>query len=93
MEKPDYLVELLELWNERPPFHYDIAMNSYEMFHVPHFYHVVQGQKLFNPKMASAMLKSFDLEERAKYAAYDVKLKQSDHERIDHAESLREIQI
>jgi hypothetical protein len=43
--------------------------------------------------MASAMLKSFNIEEQAKYAAYDAKLKQSDHERIDHAESLREIQI
>ena len=63
------------------------------MFQVPHFYHVVQGQKLFNPKMAELMLNSFDLEEKAKYAEYDAKLRQSDHERIDHAQSLREIQI
>ena len=93
MPKPDYLSELLELWNERPPFFNDISSNNYEMFQVPHFYHVVQGQKLFNPSMASLMLQSFNIEEQAKYAAYDAKLKQSDHERIDHAESLREIQI
>ena len=93
MPKPDYLLELLELWNERPPFFYDISSNNYEMFQVPHFYHVVQGQKLFNQNMASLMLNSFNLEEQAKYAAYDAKLRQSDHERIDHAQSLREIQI
>ena len=93
MEKPDYLLNLLELWNERPPFQWDITNHNFELFHVPHFYHVAQGQKLINQKMSALMLYNFNMEEQAKFAAYDAKLRQSDHERMDHAQALRQLEI
>ncbi len=92
-KKPEYLTNLLELWNERPPFQWDIPSQNFEMFHVPHFYHVAQGQKLINPKMSELMLKNFNIEEQAKFSAYEAKLRQSDHERMDHAQALKLLEI
>lgn len=93
MKKPAYLIDLLELWSERPPFMYDIGTNNYEMFLVPHFYHVAQGQKLLSAKRASDMLYSYSAEEQAHQMMLEAKLAQTSHAKVDHAESLREIQI
>lgn len=93
MDKPDYLANLLELWQERPPFYSDISSNNYEMFLVPHFYHVAQGQKLLSAERADEMIKSFGSEEMIRKIVSDAKLSQTSHAKVDHAESLRQIQI
>ena len=90
---PEYLQELIELWQERPPFASDIANNNYEMFHVAHFYHVAQGQKIFVPDNSSRMIDNFNLREVVKNSIFAAKLAQSDHPKVSHAESLRQIQI
>lgn len=93
MEKPDYLVNLLELWQERPPFLYDISTNNYEMFLVPHFYHVAQGQGLLSAQRAAEMIYSYDTEEQVNYIVSEAKLNQTGYAAVDHAEALKQIQI
>jgi tryptophan halogenase len=93
MKKPDYLVNLLELWQERPPLPYDISSNHYEMFLVPHFCHVAQGQKLISADKAREMIKAYGTDEFVHKLISDIKLDQTSHAKVDHAESLRQIQI
>lgn len=93
LKKPEMLKEYLNLWNERPPVHTDFASSGYELFHAPHFYHVANGQGLINKSMSYEMLKSFNLVEEANKLVCDAKLAQTDHERIDHATALKELQI
>ena len=93
MKKPDYLLNLLELWQERPPFPFDIPSNNYEMFLVPHFCHVAQGQKLISAKKAGEMIKSYGTEEYVHKLMTDIKLNQTSHAKVDHAEALRQIQV
>ena len=90
---PPYLQSLLELWQERPPFFNDIPSDNYEMFHVAHFYHVGQGQAIF-PKLNSSMLiNNFNARALVKNSLMSAKLGQTDHAKVDHAESLKQIQI
>jgi hypothetical protein len=63
------------------------------MFGEPHFYHVANGQGLLNPQSANRMIVSFALENEASQLVSQAKLSQTDHERIDHAEALKQIQI
>jgi tryptophan halogenase len=93
MKKPGYLTNLLELWQERPPFLYDIPSVNYEMFLVPHFYHVAQGQKLLSAKKAREMIKAYGTEEYVHKLISDIKLDQTSQAKVDHAEALRQIQI
>lgn len=93
MDKPDYLKNLLEIWSYRSPMFNDIPTSNYEMFLVPHFYHVGQGQKIFSKENATKMINMFGIRQDVRNLIYDAKLKQSDHHRIDHAKALREIQI
>jgi tryptophan halogenase len=90
---PDYLKNLLDLWAERPPFMYDISHTNFELFHVPHFYHVAQGQKLISQKGTTMMIDNFGIRDHVKNAYYAAKLGQTNHAKVDHAESLRQIQI
>jgi len=93
MQVPEYLQNLFEIWNERPPIYTDIPTTNHEMFHVQNFYHVMQGQKLLKPDLSYELLQAFDLEEKARFLSHEVKINQSNHERIDHAQALREIQV
>lgn len=90
---PDYLKNLLDLWSERLPSMNDIEYSNYEMFHVPHFYHVAQGQKVINQKAASLLLDNFNIRKEAKDLYLSAKLAQSNHAKVDHLESLKQIQI
>lgn len=90
---PEYLQNLIEIWNARPPSIEDIAGNNYEMFLVPHFYHVGQGQKIFKRENSDRLIKMFSIEDEVRNAMFSAKLGQTDHVRIDHGESLRQIQI
>lgn len=93
MKKPEYLTNLLELWQERPPFQYDISSSNYEMFLIPHFYHVAQGQKVLSEKMAREMIRSYGTGEFVHKLISDIKLDQTSQAKVDHAEALRQIQI
>jgi tryptophan halogenase len=93
MPIPDYLSNLIELWKERPIFPYDISHNNYEMFHSAHFAHVAQGQKIFTPSKSRIMIENFNAVEEVKKQVWDAKLAQTGHAKVDHAESLRQIQI
>lgn len=93
IQAPEYLQTFLDLWKERPPFWTDIPQSGYELFHVPHFYHVGQGQKIFPAKNSAKMLDIMDISHQAKMEMFQAKMHQSDHVRIDHREALEEIQI
>lgn len=93
IKAPEYLQNLLDLWSERPPFYEDVHLYGFEMFHVPHFYHVGQGQKIFKRENAQRMLDIMDLNHIANIEVNEAKQHQHDHVRIDHREALREIQI
>ena len=89
---PDYLSNLLELWASRPPLISDISENNYEMFLVPHFFHVAQGQKLINPIGCARVIEVFGINEEVKKEALDAKLHQTGIAEVDHAESLKSLQ-
>ena len=93
MKKPDYLLNLLELWQERPPLPNDISSNNYEMFLVPHFYHVAQGQKMISERKSREMIKAYGAEEFVHKLMSDIQLDQTSYAKVDHAESLRQVQI
>jgi tryptophan halogenase len=93
MPVPEYLKNLLDVWSERLPAYNDIDYTNYEMFHVQHFYHVAQGQKVINQKSATRLLENFRLREDAKNMYYNAKLGQTNHAKVDHFESLKQIQI
>lgn len=93
MKKPDYLNNLLELWQERPPFRDDIPTNNYEMFHVAHFYHVAQGQKMLSAEKAEKMISAYGKNQFVNKLISDIKLDQTAHAKVDHAEALRQIQL
>lgn len=92
MQIPDYLSSLLELWEARPPILEDIGGSSYEMFLVPHFYHVAQGQKLLSPDAAARMIQYFSIGEEVKREVLDAKLNQTSIAEVDHAQSLKSLQ-
>lgn len=93
MAVPDSLQELLDLWKERPPFRSDMAESRFNLFHVPHFYHVAQGQKLLSAKAAKLMIENFNIYNEVKYAVSNAKLGQTNHAKVDHAEALKQLQI
>jgi tryptophan halogenase len=93
MEIPDYLSNLLDLWKTRAPLNSDIPTTNYEMFMVPHFYHVVQGQKLFNKDAAARTLSIFGIEQEVHNEYMNVMMTKVSHGKLDHAEALKQIQI
>lgn len=93
MEIPEYLSNLLDLWKTRAPLTSDIPSTSYEMFMVPHFYHVVQGQKLFNKETAARTLYMFGIEQEVHNEYMNVMMSRVSQGKLDHAEALRQIQI
>jgi len=54
--KPLMLQKLLEIWSERPPEDHDITANGFELFFIPHFWHVAQGQGVLNSESAAVSL-------------------------------------
>jgi hypothetical protein len=90
---PDYLCDLMELWAVRPPVDTDIPNDQYTMFMVPHFYHVFQGQKLFNKEKSSQIVRMFGIEKEVNSQYMDIALNRVSQGKIDHAEALRQIQI
>ncbi len=93
MPIPDYLKNLLDLWSVRTPLNSDITQTNYEMFMVPHFYHVVQGQKLFNKDSAVRLLSIFNIEQEVHNEYMNAMMARVSQGKLDHAESLKQIQI
>jgi tryptophan halogenase len=91
MERPDYLNNLLELWKTRPPMSQDIEISNYEMFHIPHMYHVAQGQGLFKKENSTRMIEYFDIRKNVISLIDFAKISQTNHAKVDHAQSLKEI--
>ena len=61
-EIPEPLAELLELWKERTPHHFDIPKfndGGYELFSSAHFWHVAQGQGVLNPEAATLEINAY----------------------------------
>lgn len=93
MQIPDYLQNLLDLWSVRPPLDVDISGSNYEMFMVPHFYHVAQGQGLLHHENSERLIDMFDIASDVHSEYFEAKLHQTSQAMIDHAESLKQIQI
>jgi tryptophan halogenase len=93
MDIPDYLAELIELWSVRPPISSDIPNDGYAMFLTPHYYHVVQGQKLFNKEKSVDVINMFGIASEVKDQYMDIAINRVSQGKIDHAEALRQIQI
>ena len=65
MERPEYLQNLLDLWQERPPAVSDISLNGYELFQTAHFWHVAQGQGVLPRHISSIALDNTGLRKTA----------------------------
>jgi tryptophan halogenase len=86
---PDYLKNLIDIWNERPPVLGDICANNFELFHAPHFWHVAQGQGLLKKQNSSNVLELFGRRELTSSIIDDLIIEQSNHGMIGHAEALK----
>lgn len=58
-EKPQLLKRLLNIWSERLPESHDIDFSGFELFAIPHLWHVAQGQGVLNPDLASVALDAY----------------------------------
>lgn len=92
MPIPEGLQNLLNLWSERPPNRNDIPTNSGQLFTATHFVHVAQGQNLLNRNSAGLSLRRLNLIGAVKNSMSQTNSNRHNHELVDHAESLREIE-
>lgn len=58
-EKPALLKRLLNIWSERLPEPHDIDYTGFELFAIPHLWHVAQGQGVLNPRLAEVSLDAY----------------------------------
>jgi|688.fasta_scaffold42006_6 tryptophan halogenase len=93
MEKPEYLNNLLDLWSVRSPMATDVGNVDFELFHVPHLYHVAQGQGVLKRENATRLIEYFNIRDHVIHLVDSAKIEQSNHAKVDHAESLKQIQI
>lgn len=87
----DNLQELLNLWTERTPMRYDIPSINGEMFLAPHMMHVAQGQNLLNEESATIAIDNLNLRQAVEEDMSRIRLGRTDHELVDHAQALKEI--
>ena len=86
---PEYLQNLLEIWQERPPITTDIAGNNFELFHAAHFWHVAQGQGILKKERSFNVLEMFGRRDMTDKIIDDLIIEQSNHGLVDHAEALK----
>ncbi len=87
----DSLRELLELWRERAPSRYDITSNNGEMFLAAHMMHVAQGQGLLSKESCTLAIDAFGFRDAVNADMAKRQASRNDHELVDHADALREI--
>jgi tryptophan halogenase len=92
MPLPESLSNLLELWSERPPNRNDIPFNSGQLFTATHFFFVAQGQNVLNRNSAGLSIRRLDLNLIVKNSMSQMNSNRHNHELVDHAEALREIE-
>lgn len=92
MPIPEGLQDLLDLWSERPPNRNDIPSTSGQLFTATHFIHVAQGQNILNRNSAGLSLRRLNLIGAVKNSMSQTNSSRHNHELVDHAEALREIE-
>jgi hypothetical protein len=92
MPIPEGLQDLLDLWSERPPNRNDIPSTSGQLFTATHFIHVAQGQNILNRNSAGLSLRRLNLISVVKNSMSQTNSNRHNHELVDHAEALREIE-
>jgi tryptophan halogenase len=90
---PDSLQNLIDLWAEQVPSHYDVPNNGHLMFLSRHFVHVMQGQNLINPKVSTRAMENMGIRNIIEKNADEVRLRRYSREMIDHRESLIQADI
>ena len=87
---PDSLAELIDLWSERAPGHYDVPYNGHSMFLARHFIHVAQGQNLISSLPSSLAMDRFNIRSLVEKKSDDVRNFRHSKELVDHKEALME---
>jgi tryptophan halogenase len=93
MKIPESLQSLLDLWSERPPNRNDIPFNSGQLFTATHFFFVAQGQNVLNRNSAALSIRRMGLNSIVKNSMSQMNSNRHNHELVDHAEALREIEV
>jgi tryptophan halogenase len=93
MKVNDELQHLINLWSERMPSRYDVEDNNGEMFAAQHLIHVAQGQNILNLESAHLAIERFGLHLAVAQDMSDKRLQRTNHELVDHAEALRELNV
>lgn len=88
LEKPEYLQNLLDLWQVTTIGEYDIVKTGFELFYAPHFWHVAQGQGVLPRHLAGETIRIMGVEQRVKDIIWEKKQMQSASPLVDHLESL-----
>jgi hypothetical protein len=87
---PDSLAELIDLWSERAPGHYDVPYTGYSMFLARHFIHVAQGQNLISSLPSSLAMDRFNIRSIVEKKSDDIRNSRHSRELVDHKEALIE---
>ena len=85
------LQELINIWSEKPPSRYDCPSTLNNMFHAPHFVHVMQGQGLIPTIPSSTALDRLGLREVVNKEVDNMRNSRHAHELVDHRKALLEI--
>lgn len=91
MKITNSLMELIDLWNERPPSRWDMSSENGEMFLSPHMAHVMQGQGLIPSYPSTLAMDNMFLRQQINIAADELKNNRHNHELVDHKKALEEI--
>lgn len=87
---PDSLKELLDLWNERAPGHFDIPHSGYLMFLSRNFVHVAQGQNLIPSAPSSLALDRLGIRQIVEKKSDETRTNRHARELVDHKQALME---
>jgi tryptophan halogenase len=91
MPIPEGLKNLLDLWSERPPNRNDVPFNNGQLFTATHFFFVAQGQNVLNRNSAGLSVRRLGLNSIVRNSMSQMNSNRHNHELVDHAEALREI--
>jgi tryptophan halogenase len=85
------LQDIIDLWSERPPSRNDFDHSNGEMFLAAHMTHVGQGQGIINIEACTDAINHFGIRVEVEKQLDEFHRGRSNHELVDHAESLREL--
>jgi tryptophan halogenase len=87
------LQNLIDLWSEQVPSHYDVVNNGHVMFLSRHFVHVMQGQNLIAQKPSTDAMGVMNIRNIVEKNADEIRLRRYSREMIDHREALMQAQL